>query len=287
MNFVLSTICEFSTSCHKIYLRVLCSHRSICEFCAVIELFVGFVPFQLASVVELNVGGRHFTTDRATLTKYPDSMLAAMFSGRHDTSTDKDGRHFIDMDADRFTHILSFLRYDEQPPDKHMKSFLRDMDYFGLPDDSILAKTRDIKRSLLEHPVLTESEFPGILPFVLIVIELARVRHDSSIKRNKESIVYVALADRENNFNSPANVHHRCEGMRATASADVTFGPWKSPINEAAFFEILCFVLKQQGICARLCSSERCSGIYYGNENKKVCCPRKLYCLSISWPSHD
>ena len=37
---------------------------------------------QLSTKVNLNVGGQHFTTTVQTLTKDPDSMLGAMFSGR-------------------------------------------------------------------------------------------------------------------------------------------------------------------------------------------------------------
>ncbi len=35
----------------------------------------------MEDIVELNVGGTHFTTTRSTLSKEPDSMLARMFAG--------------------------------------------------------------------------------------------------------------------------------------------------------------------------------------------------------------
>ena len=43
-----------------------------------------------SSTVELNVGGQHFTTSVQTLRKDPNSMLAAMFSGKFDTKPSKD-----------------------------------------------------------------------------------------------------------------------------------------------------------------------------------------------------
>jgi len=46
----------------------------------------------IPEVVDLNVGGVFHTTSLSTLQKYPDSMLAAMFSGRHHISTDCNGR---------------------------------------------------------------------------------------------------------------------------------------------------------------------------------------------------
>ena len=37
-------------------------------------------------------------------------MLAVMFSGRHNASTDEDGRYFIDRDGTHFRYILNYLR---------------------------------------------------------------------------------------------------------------------------------------------------------------------------------
>ena len=61
-------------------------------------------------IVTLNVGGSKYTTALSTLTKYPDSMLGAMFSGRHALVQQEDGSYFIDRDGDTFSHVLSYLR---------------------------------------------------------------------------------------------------------------------------------------------------------------------------------
>ena len=58
--------------------------------------------FKFPNVVNLNVGGYLFTTSLSTLTKYEDSMLAVMFSGRHDIVRDESGRYFIDRDGEYF-----------------------------------------------------------------------------------------------------------------------------------------------------------------------------------------
>ena len=63
-----------------------------------------------SSTVKLNVGGQHFTTSMQTLTKDPNSMLAAMFSGRFDMKPSEDGSFFIDRDGTHFRFILNFLR---------------------------------------------------------------------------------------------------------------------------------------------------------------------------------
>jgi len=64
---------------------------------------------QLDSIINLNVGGMRFSTTLATLNTFPDSMLGAMFSGRH-TITKTDGEYFFDRSGRLFCYILDFLR---------------------------------------------------------------------------------------------------------------------------------------------------------------------------------
>lgn len=61
-------------------------------------------------IVKLNVGGVVYLTTRVTLTKYPDSMLGAMFNGSMATGMDENGCHFIDRDGELFKYILNYLR---------------------------------------------------------------------------------------------------------------------------------------------------------------------------------
>jgi hypothetical protein len=35
------------------------------------------------SKIKLDVGGQHFTTTKTTITRFPASIIGAMFSGRH------------------------------------------------------------------------------------------------------------------------------------------------------------------------------------------------------------
>ena len=90
-------------------------------------------------VVFLNVGGRHFDVSLSTLTQqHPHSMLAVMFSGRHEVVKEpRDDRVFIDRDPDSFKHVLSFLRLGEKwvlPDDAFLVNRLKvEFDFFHLP----------------------------------------------------------------------------------------------------------------------------------------------------------
>jgi len=61
-------------------------------------------------IVRLSVGGVVFETSMETLCGDPNSMLAAMFSGRHNVTKDEEGRYFIDRDGTHFRYILNYLR---------------------------------------------------------------------------------------------------------------------------------------------------------------------------------
>ena len=68
-------------------------------------------PFQgVPEVVELNVGGKIYTTSLTTLLKDPESLLAAIFSGRQGILRDSHGRVFIDRDGRLFRYIIDYLR---------------------------------------------------------------------------------------------------------------------------------------------------------------------------------
>jgi len=66
--------------------------------------------------IKLDVGGKIFSTSLTTLTSQPNSMLAAMFSGRHVLQKDDDGSIFIDRSGDLFGFILEWLRNPHLPP---------------------------------------------------------------------------------------------------------------------------------------------------------------------------
>ena len=87
-------------------------------------------------ILELNIGGmKYITTTRKTLTKYPSSALAAMFSGRHKLPY-HNGKLFIDRNGTNFTLMLQYLRNGKLPPfdnDTQRENFFEELDFWQIP----------------------------------------------------------------------------------------------------------------------------------------------------------
>ncbi|XP_045169564.1 uncharacterized protein LOC123532239 [Mercenaria mercenaria] len=74
---------------------------------------------EFPNIVQLNVGGQTMATKLSTLTKDPNSLLAAVFTGKATVEKDNEGRYFIDCESNIFALILEFLRFGTVPqPDK-------------------------------------------------------------------------------------------------------------------------------------------------------------------------
>jgi alpha-tubulin suppressor-like RCC1 family protein len=86
--------------------------------------------------VSLNVGGKLFTTTRATLCADQDSQLYAMFREDSQWHIDRDenGRVLVDCDGDYFGPILNFLRFNDVviPPDVNPRGVLAAAEYLGI-----------------------------------------------------------------------------------------------------------------------------------------------------------
>ena len=91
-------------------------------------------------MISLNVGGTQFTTTVATLTKYPNSMLALMFNSESDrppAEKDDQGSYFIDRDPEPLRIILIFLRNGRLPEDIvgcSLEQVEWEADFFGLEE---------------------------------------------------------------------------------------------------------------------------------------------------------
>lgn len=84
--------------------------------------------------VKLNVGGIKYETTLTTLSvEGDDSMLGAMFSGRHELHPNDDGEIFIDRDGTHFGYILNMLRdANVEVPTKDRAAFQAELAYHGI-----------------------------------------------------------------------------------------------------------------------------------------------------------
>ncbi|KAK3150524.1 hypothetical protein QOZ80_3AG0234250 [Eleusine coracana subsp. coracana] len=89
-----------------------------------------------SSPVLLNIGGKKYATTVETLTqREPDSMLAAMFSGRHTLPHElTTGMVFVDRDGKHFRHVLNWLRDGAIPvmSESKYQQLLREAEYYQL-----------------------------------------------------------------------------------------------------------------------------------------------------------
>ncbi|XP_020687359.1 FH protein interacting protein FIP2 isoform X3 [Dendrobium catenatum] len=138
------------------------------------------------SPVLLNIGGKKYATTVDTLTqREPYSMLAAMFSGRHNVCRDSEtGMVFVDRDGKQFRHILNWLRDGILPTltNVEYQELLREAEYYQLLDLTFVdlsfacirkttfsranlhkAKLGDVEGegSIFQDAILRECEFIG------------------------------------------------------------------------------------------------------------------------------
>ena len=109
----------------------------------------------MSEIIYLSVGGVKYETTLMTLLADKNSMLSAMFSGRHSIIRNTKGYYFIDRDGKLFRYILNYLRTQEIliPRNKQqlISELLIEAEYFQL--NSLVAALQEMK---------TKSEMPSI-----------------------------------------------------------------------------------------------------------------------------
>lgn len=106
------------------------------------------------SIVDVNVGGHVYTTSLASLTRFPDSMLGVMFSGRRVVAMDSRGSFFIDRDGPMFRYVLNFLRSSKLNLPNNFQEFdqlMEEADFYQIPQlvDALneIKSSRSVTRS--------------------------------------------------------------------------------------------------------------------------------------------
>ena len=131
------------------------------------------------------MGGVFFTTKPSTLTKYPESNLAALFRGSACVvEPDSQGRYIIDGDGKLFHHILTYLRHDKLPPPDMAVDVLGEAEHYQLTELRDWCKVQDsvLLKETMAAVEREEQNFGGQLltPEVLAKVAKDRVRGEGS-----------------------------------------------------------------------------------------------------------
>ncbi|CAH1232510.1 KCTD21 [Branchiostoma lanceolatum] len=121
-------------------------------------------------IVTLDVGGHVYRTTITTLTRYPDSMLGAMFSGDLGTLQDDQGRYFIDRDGTLFRHVLNFLRTSQLvlPEDfKELPLLEMEADFYQI--QSLIEAVKSYKTSIDQPCAQDVVSFTFVPPYIITV----------------------------------------------------------------------------------------------------------------------
>mgnify|MGYP000029086770 FL=1 len=94
-----------------------------------------------SGIICLDVGGTHrIKTNANLLTSVRGSLLAKMFSGKHEVPTDDRGNIFLDRDGETFLTLINYLRNHrkELPKFDYIQQeelFLKELEFWELDED--------------------------------------------------------------------------------------------------------------------------------------------------------
>lgn len=99
--------------------------------------------FKESEIVDLDIGGTHrVTTSKKTLCKFPNSSLAALFSGRHKLQV-HNSRYFIDREGEIFMLVIEYLRNGKLPfflNKNDENKFFEELDYWNISSSHLSNK---------------------------------------------------------------------------------------------------------------------------------------------------
>jgi AAA+ superfamily predicted ATPase len=106
-------------------------------------------------VIQLNIGGRPFTTTSGTLLARGANYFSGLLSGNYKATVDQDGSFFIDRNPDYFVCILEFLRTGKLrcPPELSIEALLEEAHFYSvqLLIDALSQIIRPIPRITFEE----------------------------------------------------------------------------------------------------------------------------------------
>ncbi|XP_019614121.1 PREDICTED: BTB/POZ domain-containing protein KCTD7-like [Branchiostoma belcheri] len=206
-------------------------------------------------VINLNVGGVHFTTLLSTLRSQKDSMLAGMFSGRHKIQRDEDGRYFIDRDGALFTYILAWLRTEQMPPRAAARRLYSEAQHYGLL--TLMATLQNVQ-PVASDVVKTQfvSKVPNYKELLEQIIIVGRERAKLDMRRQSRVLVTFHYL----NDGPQVKVHMICE----LARHDVGFLDLPQTLDVATLLSSIEFdLVKERGFNLTTTLIDTCKGIGY------------------------
>lgn len=247
---------------------------------------VGGQEQEFPEIISLNVGGTYFTTRLSTLRRYEDTMLAAMFSGRHYIPQDSEGRYFIDRDGKYFGDILNFLREGELPPQDRIRPVHREAQYYSM--GPLLERLEDMQPLTGEK---VRQAFLDLLPYyrenLERIVEIAKLRAMQKKARFAKLKICVYKEEmpitpyerplfnslRFERSDSEAKLfEHHCE-------VDVSFGPWEAVADVYDLLHCIVTDLADRGISAE----QQCIGVCDKHLINHYYCKRPIYEFKITW----
>ncbi|XP_015196707.1 BTB/POZ domain-containing protein KCTD14 [Lepisosteus oculatus] len=171
-------------------------------------------------VVQLNVGGRLYSTSLGTLRRFPSSKLAEMFNGQPKLRTDAEGRYFIDRDGTHFRHVLEFLRTQRLPTENVPEVYKEALFY----DIEPLAKQLEDSPQIFGEVVGRQqflARVPNYRENLEVIIRIARA--EAMAARHSSVIVSVLRTEEDS-----ARYNDAINSLDADKESVVRFGPWKA-----------------------------------------------------------
>uniref|UniRef100_A0AAQ4PR57 BTB/POZ domain-containing protein KCTD7 n=2 Tax=Gasterosteus aculeatus aculeatus TaxID=481459 RepID=A0AAQ4PR57_GASAC len=241
---------------------------------------------EFPEVISLNVGGTFFTTRLSTLRRYEDTMLAAMFSGRHYIPRDAEGRYFIDRDGTYFADILNFLREGELPHRDRVRAVHREAQFYSI--GPLLDSLEDTQPLTGEK---VRQAFLDLMPYyrdnLERIVEIAKLRAMQKKARFAKLKICVYKEEmpitpyerplfnslRFERSDSEAKLfEHHCE-------VDVSFGPWEAVADVYDLLHCIVSDLAERGITAE----QQCIGVCDKHLINHYYCKRPIYEFKITW----
>ncbi|KAK6191314.1 hypothetical protein SNE40_003037 [Patella caerulea] len=212
-------------------------------------------------IIPLNVGGVTYMTRLSTLLRYPDSMLAAMFSGRYQIDLDKDNNFFLDSNGAIFGHILEYLRHGTLPPYDMCTLVHRDAMYYGLVE---LAEQLSLKPEMATIAVREahRGQFPNYQHVKETVI---KVGIENATCNKIGGVVIHAMRTEFKPKVQNFNPKHGC----VVEQAHVSVGPWEGLADEEVFIRCLESDLIEEGFNIKSHDGKRKCKYYYGQTCQK------------------